>query len=69
MKPYHEKVYDVARRDKEYRADVKASPDDFPIFTSDTLRKGIWAAGYAGWVLGRHGKEELVRRSAEWKLL
>ena len=65
----HEKVFKIAKNDKEFRADVLASEQKFPRWSFDTLEKGVWASGYAGWVLGKYGPAEYIRRRDIWRAL
>lgn len=65
----HEKVFKVAKRDRAFMSAIRASDQKMPGFFADSLEKGIWAAGYAGWVLGYYGTKEYLRRKAEWEFL
>jgi len=65
----HEKVYVIAKDDDVFNEQLKAMNEKMPRFFVDTLEKGIWAACYAGWVLGYHGVKEYTRRQFEWRAL
>lgn len=65
----HEKVFKLAKADDEFRRAVVDSGQRFPSFSFDTLEKGVWASGYAGWILGRYGAEEYKRRADYWRTL
>jgi hypothetical protein len=63
---YHEKLYEVAKRDDEFKLAIKGSGQKLP-FWPDSIDKGMWAACYSGWVLGRYGNDEYMRRESQWK--
>ncbi len=67
----HEKVFKVAKNDEEFVAALKATDQRLPrmSFFADTLELGVWAASYAGWVLGRYGADEFMRRMERWREL
>lgn len=66
----HEKVFTVAKNDAEFQKALKLTKQKFPSgWFLDTIQKGIWASGYAGWVLGRYGEREYMKRMDEWRLL
>ena len=66
----HEKVFKLAKKDEDFQADLLLSNQKFPTsFLTGTLEKGAWAAGYAGWILGKLGSREYHRRKELWQLL
>jgi len=70
MSMNHEKVFGLAKKDIGFNAALNASGQKMPTsLFSGTLEKGIWAAGYSGWILGTFGAAEHLRRSAEWRQL
>ena len=63
---YHETIYKAAKRDDQFKAALGEAGQKLPLFP-DSLEKGVWAASYSGWILGRYGTAEYARREAQWK--
>lgn len=53
---YHERVFAAALKDNDFKISLGLSEQKMPD-PADSLDKAIWAAGYAGWVLGYRGAE------------
>lgn len=51
---YHERVFEAALEDDDFQLALGISNQTPPV-PADSLDKAIWAAGYAGWVLGHRG--------------
>lgn len=65
----HEKVFNEALKDKEFVNAMKETGEKIPYLSFDTLEKGLWAAAYNGWILGKYGASELEVREIHWKTL
>jgi len=61
---YHGRIYKLAKKDEEFQADLVSTGQKFPRFTFDELEKGVWAAAYSGWFMGKHGSERWLERKA-----
>jgi len=67
----HKRVFAIAKKDTVWLDHLKATDQKMPIggFFGDSLEMGIWAAGYAGWILGKYGPEEYLRLRDIWRKL
>jgi hypothetical protein len=59
------RLFKLAKKDEEFQAALIATGQKFPRFCFDELEKGVWAAGYAGWVMGKRGPEVYLKMRAE----
>lgn len=66
----HTEVFKIAKADDEFIADMKLCDEKLPsVLFGDTLAKGVYASCYAGWILGKFGSREYLRRKSYWSTL
>lgn len=65
---FHTRVFRIAKKDARFQKALNLTKQKQPNgLLSSELEKGIWAAGYAGWVMGRYGEAEYLKQHDLWR--